>query len=206
MGIRTAIVRMISFDEARNLLADLYVSAVTPEQIRANILSGKSLTTRQPLGQLGRADIQSLVQENLFALGLVDVQGYPVHPTSEHAIDSIQLFDESNLIYPVYSQPLRKFQRVVAAGIALLDKHMPNTWRDRIDWGTLELQCSGKCVMSQIFGGIGYEAALEQFNAAYGTNLKWCNGDVEYGFNMPRDVTKGFTELTAEWKLQGQPK
>jgi hypothetical protein len=91
----------------------------------------------------------------------------------------------------------RPYEAVVAKGIALLDKQKPG-WRDRINWETLDLGDGKLCIIGQLNNGeFSPTTFLDQENIV--------NFDSDdYGYSTPTSGT--YSELTAEWKRQGQPK
>ena len=46
---------------------------------------------------------------------------------------------------------MRKYERQVSNGIALLDRKKPN-WRDSVDLATLDMANSCDCVLGQVYG------------------------------------------------------
>lgn len=52
------------------------------------------------------------------------------------------------------------FKKEVAAGIALLDKEIPE-WRDRINWDSLDMHSCTSCILGQVFND--YSVGIKYF-------------------------------------------
>lgn len=80
---------------------------------------------------------------------------------------------------------------VVERGMRLLDERGPESWRDRIDLQTLQIEGTQRCVLGQLYGG--FNRGLAELGVSYEPDVS------RFGFAAPMDVT--YAELNEAWRL-----
>lgn len=86
-------------------------------------------------------------------------------------------------------------EQAVANGVKFLDETLPN-WRTVVDWDSLSMQDSSKCMLGQTHG---YRATLEQHGHGGG---KWAEEHGFFVFPKGESTGKKYKELELLWQKQ----
>lgn len=85
---------------------------------------------------------------------------------------------------------MRKFEKQVKAGIALLDEHGPEDWRERVNLETLSFPSLRLCPLGQVYRDFTLGVAALKLDK----DAQWASGFVARNDKYPY--------LTREWKRQ----